>query len=77
MKLAYQIIKYIVVNRMNDNEDFHNNKNFDYYYLDKFNKKRSNKIFKSKLDTESLEKMDIKIIENYLRKKKLEIINKK
>jgi len=65
------------VNRMNDNEDFHNNKNFDYYYLDKFNKKRSNKIFKSKLDTESLEKMDIKIIENYLRKKKLEIINKK
>jgi len=62
---------------MNDNEDFHNNKNFDYYYLDKFNKKRSNKIFKSKLDTESLEKMDIKIIENYLRKKKLEIINKK
>ena len=29
------------------------------------------KIFKSKLDIESLEKMDIKFIENYIRKKKL------
>ena len=65
------------MNRMNDNEYFHNNKNFDSYYLDKFYKKRNNKIFKSKLDTESLEKMDIKFIENYIRKKKLEIINKK
>jgi len=44
--------------------------------IDKMMSEKLNKILKIRIDTESLDKMDISFIESYIRKKKLEIINK-
>jgi len=62
---------------LDDDGSVYNNKSYDHYYISKIMLEKSNKKLKTKKDTESLNGMDIKFIENYLRKKKLEIINKK
>lgn len=59
-----------------DDGSSYNNKSFDYYFLAKY-QDGNYKLNKTIKDTRSLDEMDISFIENYLRKKKLERINKK
>lgn len=65
------------VRKINDN--FYSYDNSYFTSLEEINRYMQNKlgVTSPKSDEEVLEQMDIKIIENFLRKKKLEILNKK
>lgn len=62
---------------MDDDGETYNDKNFDYYFLENYVKSNQKLKSKEEIDTEALDNIDIKFIESYLRKKKLEILNKK